>query len=144
MRLRAALLVAALAGVVASCGSHPVTLDAKTKQCVDDTTHKVVPRQRCDASTSDPAWVYLFTMSNGTSRSVPLPVYLATPIGRSYPDEEEEPGDQVDENDGEITSTDGSDDGQDGTSGDNGDDNGGSDGDDGGDSGDDGGGGGDD
>jgi uncharacterized membrane protein YgcG len=147
MRLRTALLVATLAGVTASCGSHPVTLDAKTKQCVDDTTHNVVARHRCDTTPApdDPGWIYLFTMSNGTSRSVPASTYLATPIGKIYDSDEDEPGDEVDETDGEITEQDGSGDDQDGTSGDNGDDGGGSDGDDGGDSGgDDGGGGGDD
>src|SRR5580693_705995 len=116
MRLRRALLVAAVAAVTASCGSHPVTLDAKTKKCIDDVTHRVVAQHRCEASTdtvTDPVWIYLFSMSNGTTRSVTPATYLVTPIGKVYPSDEEEPGDEVDEQDGEITEQPGSGDGQD-------------------------------
>jgi hypothetical protein len=139
--------VALLAGVTACSGSHPVTLDTKTQQCVRTSNHHVVARGRCQSSPppDDPfAWIWLFGMSNGTTQSVPLPVYNTTPIGTKYDDEKDEPGDEVDENGNKITTDDnedGDEDNQDGSGGDD-DNGGGSDGDDdgGGGGGDDGGG----
>jgi hypothetical protein len=147
LRLRTALLMATLAGLTACSSSHPVTLDSKTKQCIDSVTNKIVSSSRCaKPTTTDDTWFYLFLMSNSSTVSVPPQVYNTTPVGKTYASDEDEPGDKVEENDGEITENDGSGDDQDGTSGDNDNDNdgGGSDGDDGGDSGGDDGGGGDD